>query len=165
MTLKTPKRASLRAFASLGLPFILPCIMPFKVQAASFSLATAKNLKLELEQALSKQEPLIIMVSLDGCPFCKIARDHYLRSVQLEQKLRIVQVDMGSRSVVLDPQGRSSTHAQLIQSWGVKLAPTLLFLGKDGKELVERLEGGSSSDFYGAYLDDRIARALRLSKT
>jgi thioredoxin-related protein len=127
-------------------------------------LPTAKDLSLELSQALMKHEPLIVMVSLDGCPFCKIARDNYLRSVQLEQHLKILQLDMGRSSMVIDFQGRPTTHEQLIQSWGIKLAPTLLFFGKDGKELVERLVGGSSSDFYGSYLDERIARALQLSK-
>ena len=45
---------------------------------------------------------------------------------------------------------------QLIRAWGVKVAPTVLFLGKDGREVAPRLVGGTTSDFYGAYLDERI---------
>jgi hypothetical protein len=41
---------------------------------------------------------------------------------------------------------------------GVRFAPTVAFLGPDG-ELAERLLGYQSADFYGAYLDDRIAEA------
>ncbi len=154
------KRSTLRGLTSLAVTLGLP------VQAAdkAFVLPIAKNLSQELSQALVKHEPLIVIVSLDGCPFCKIARDNYLRSVQMEQKLKIVQLDMQKSTVVVDFQGRSTTHEQLIQSWAIKLAPTLLFFGKDGKELVERLVGGSSSDFYGAYLDERIAKAIQLSK-
>ncbi len=130
----------------------------------AFVLPLAKNLSQALREAVTKQEPLILMVSLEGCPFCKIARDHYLRSVEQEQKLKIVQLNMNQNTAVIDFQGRSTTHERLIQSWAIKLAPTLLFIGKEGKELVERLVGGSSSDFYGSYLDERIVRAMELSK-
>lgn len=130
----------------------------------AFVLPLAKNLSQDLRVAVAKHEPLIVMVSLDACPFCKIARDNYLRSVEQEQKLKMVQLDMNRKTAVIDFQGRSTTHEQLIHSWGIKLAPTLVFVGKQGKELVERLVGGSSSDFYGSYLDERIARAMELSK-
>ena len=35
------------------------------------------------------------------------------------------------------------------------------FLGPKGQELVERMEGGYLPDFYGAYLDERIALARK----
>jgi len=101
------------------------------------------------------------MVSLEGCPFCKIARENYLAPLQRQSGLTIVQVDMRSRQMVQDFHGVSSTQDQLIRSWGVKVAPTVLFFGKGGVEVAERLVGGYIPDFYGAYLDDRlrIARA------
>jgi thioredoxin-related protein len=130
-----------------------------------FTLPLAKDLAYELSLVASRQEPLIVMVSLEGCAFCKIARENYLRAVQQEQKLRIVQLDMHKSMVTIDFAGRSTTHDQLIKTWGIKVAPTILFFGKHGKELVERLAGGSASDFYGAYLDERIAKAMQLSKS
>lgn len=39
------------------------------------------------------------------------------------------------------------------------MAPTVLFLGKEGREVAPRLVGGSTSDFYGAYLEERIRTA------
>ena len=49
----------------------------------------------------------------------------------------------------------------LLQAWGVKVLPTVLFFGKGGVEVAPRLVGASIPDFYGAYLDERlrVARA------
>jgi hypothetical protein len=38
------------------------------------------------------------------------------------------------------------------------MAPTVLFMGPEG-EIAERLVGYGSPDFYGAYLEQRIAQA------
>lgn len=60
---------------------------------------------------------------------------------------------------LLDFDGKASTHEQLVRAWQVKTAPTVLFFGREGRELAPRLVGGSLSDFYGAYLDERLAQA------
>jgi hypothetical protein len=39
------------------------------------------------------------------------------------------------------------------------VTPTLLFFGPGGREVAERMEGGYLPDFYGSYLDDRLAKA------
>lgn len=43
----------------------------------------------------------------------------------------------------------------------MKAAPTLLFLGADGREVAARLQGASIPDFYGAYLEERLQTARR----
>jgi hypothetical protein len=73
-----------------------------------------------------------------------------------EQSISIVQVNFRYPASVIDSRGHVLTQDQLIRAWGVKVAPTVLFLGKEGKEVAPRLTGGSTSDFYGVYLDERI---------
>ena len=46
----------------------------------------------------------------------------------------------------------------LIKAWHVSVAPTVLFFGRNGREVAERLTGGDS-DFYGAYLEARLQQA------
>jgi thioredoxin-related protein len=129
---------------------------------AKFVLPVAKNLDEDLKTALSRSQPLVVLVSLDGCLFCKVVRENYLRSVLIEDRLAVLQVDMRKPTFVKDFSGQATTHAQLIKGWGIKLAPTVLFFGKDGKEIAERLVGGSNSDFYGAYLQQRIDQATAM---
>lgn len=132
------------------------------VVAAPATLPASISLPDELAQALKRGEALVVMVSLPGCPYCKITRENYLGPMHAQDGLSVVQVDMQSRQRVKDFKGVVVTHEQLIESWGIKIAPTLLFFGPSGKEIVPRLEGIASPDFYGAYLDERLAQARRL---
>jgi thioredoxin-related protein len=119
-------------------------------------IPVAKSLQAEILQALKTASPLLVFVSLDNCPFCKIARENYLLPLMNEQSIPIVQVNFRYSASVIDSLGHALTQDQLIRAWGVKVAPTVLFLGKEGKEVAPRLTGGSTSDFYGVYLDERI---------
>lgn len=134
--------------------------LPLLSQAAPAILPAATSLPDELEKALKAKEPLIVMVSLAGCPFCKMARESYLSPMQ-KQGFPIVQVDMRSELPVKGFNGQMQTHDQCVKQWRVSIAPTLIFLGPKGQELVERMEGGYLPDFYGAYLDERIALARK----
>jgi hypothetical protein len=121
-------------------------------------LPTPQSLQEELAKALRQKEPLIVMVSLDGCPYCRNARQSHLLPL-LKAGAPIVQLDMHSTKNLLDFQGRVTNHDQVIKQWRIAIAPTLLFLGPSGKELTERMEGAYLPDFYGPYLNDRLVKA------
>ena len=127
----------------------------------SASLPPAVSLTDELGKALRRGEPLLVMVSLKGCPFCDVARNHYLAPLRAEGQIDVVQVDMKSSRPVRDFQDQTVTQDQLIRRWTIRLAPTVLFFGRGGVEVAERLVGGSVPDFYGAYLDQRLDTARR----
>lgn len=133
-------------------------------QAAPVLLPTTDSLPQSLARALEKASPLVVMVSLDGCPFCRIARENYLFPLREQQGLAMVQVDMRSRLSIQDFSGATLTQDQLIRNWGIKVAPSVLFFGRGGVEVAERLVGASIPDFYGAYLDERL-RTARLAVT
>ena len=138
--------------------------MALTVRAAPASgLPVALSLKDELDAALRLAQPLVVMISLEGCPFCRVVREHHLLPLQQEGQT-IVQVDMRSNARVLDFAGQSRTHDELVKAWKVAVAPTLLFFGKGAKEVAPRLQGASIPDFYGAFLEQRI-HAARLDLT
>lgn len=124
------------------------------------TLPTAASLASELAAALRAGQPLVVMASLDGCPFCRIVRDTELAPLQ-RKGLPVVQLDMGSAQPVRGFDGASSTHEKLLREWKVGVAPTVLFFGRNGREVAERLTGASIPDFYGAYLDERLRIARR----
>lgn len=124
-------------------------------------LPLARALPDELAAALRHGRPLVVMVSLEGCPFCRMARQSHLAPMHREGGA-IVQVDMRSAQTVRDFDGRMVTHDALVQRWRVSIAPTLLFLGPGGRELAERMEGAYQPDFYGPYLQDRLEKASAL---
>lgn len=138
--------------AAAALPLALPA-------ARAAELPLAHNLKDELAAALARRQPLVVMVSLEGCPFCKVARNNYLAPMHEQEGLHVAQVDMRSRTRVLDFAGKAVTHDDLARQWKIRIAPTVLFFGRGGAEVAERLVGGYIPDFYGAYLDQRLEQA------
>ncbi len=130
-----------------------------RVHAVLPQLPEALSLLDELHQALATGNPLLVMVSLEGCPFCRVARENYLIPMHDRQGLPVVQVDMRSKKLIKNFQGIMQTHDDWIRSMQVRVAPTILFFGRGGVELVERMSGGYIPDFYGAYLDERLRQA------
>ena len=127
------------------------------VWAAGKALPLSVSLRDELAVALKARQPLVVMVSLHRCPWCQAVRNNYLAPMHAQEGLPVVQVDMRSAAPSRTPVGAATTHDALVRGWGVKVAPTLLFLGPGGAEVAERLVGGAT-DFYAASLDKRLAQ-------
>ncbi len=127
--------------------------------ATPVSLPSAKSLRDELTLALRNGHPLVVMVSLDGCPYCKLVRESYLSPLLREQGFPVVQVDLQSSVALQNFKGETQTHDALIHSWNIRSAPVVLFFGRDAAEVAPRLEGVSSPDYYGAFLDQRLEQA------
>ena len=124
--------------------------------AAAATLPAARSLPDELAGALQKGQPLIVMASLAGCVFCRQARESHLSPLH-KAGSSIVQIDLRSPQPVLNFAGQSTTHDLLTRQWKITITPTLLFFGPGGKEVAERMEGAYQPDFYGPYLEDRLA--------
>ena len=152
------RRDALRGVSSATLGAATTLAAP-QLWAAPATLPPSLSLPDELARALQSGNPLVVMVSLAGCPYCKIARENYLGPMREQQGLPVVQVDMQSPQATQDFKRVAVTHEQLIRTWGAKIAPTVLFFGRNGVEIAERLEGGYLPDFYGAYLDARLTAA------
>jgi hypothetical protein len=116
------------------------------------------SLKDELAAALRRGKALVVMVSLEGCPFCRQVRDSHLVHLRREGQ-PIVEVDIQRPLPLVGFDGRATTHVAMAELWKAKVAPTLLFFGPGGREAAPRLVGAGIPDFYGAYLEQRLAAA------
>lgn len=137
------------------------CAAALPVAGRQLEIPLAASLADELAAALRVRRPLVVMVSLDGCAYCKVVREQHLLPLRGNDSQPMVQVDMRSQKPVIDLGGQRRTHDELVRAWGVDAAPTVLFLGPGGREIAQRLRGASIPDFYGAYLEERIATARR----
>lgn len=122
-------------------------------------LPLAVSLRDALAGALRQERALVVMVSLEGCPFCRMVRDSHLVPMRRDEGLPVVEVDIHGDMPLADIAGRPTTHRAQAQAWKVRTAPTLLFLGRGGAEVAPRLVGASIPDFYGAYLEERVRAA------
>jgi thioredoxin-related protein len=117
-----------------------------------------------LPDALGRQagSVTVVLFSQQGCAFCTVAREHYLRPLAATRPAGVViaEVELGRTRSMLDWQGQRRTHTEFARVHGVRFAPTVMFFDAQGRELAPSIVG-LSHDFFGAYLDARIASALQ----
>lgn len=123
-------------------------------------LPTPASLRGAAQAAAARGQPLVVMITLVGCPYCEIVRKHYLLPMRREGLVHAVQLDVLDRTGNLqDFDGQMTTPAALATVWKARFTPTVLFFGPDGRELAERLVGVAVPDFYGEYLEARLTEA------
>ncbi|MDO9293690.1 MAG: hypothetical protein Q7U09_19100 [Hydrogenophaga sp.] len=132
----------------------------------SSALPSPASLRGAAQAAAALGEPLVVMTTLSGCPYCDLVRNSYLLPLRHEGKVQAVQIDIRDRSSNLQGfMGENTTPAEQARLWKARFAPTVLFLGPKGQELAERLVGVAVPDFYGDYLDARLMEARKRLKS
>ncbi|MFM7331612.1 MAG: thioredoxin family protein [Brachymonas sp.] len=111
------------------------------------------------QQASRAGQPLVVMVSLPGCPWCELLRRNYLLPLAAEG-LPAYEFMVNDRSNRLrDFQGQRVSPAALSAALKVSTTPTVLFFNQEGQEFAPRIEGVASADFIGAVIDERLTTA------
>lgn len=151
----TASRLTRRDWAVLALSGLA-----WPVAHAAPELPNAESLPAALADAQQRKQPLVVMVSLHGCPFCKVVRESYLYPLQ-QNGLPVVQVNMRDHRALTDWDGTATTQDVWVRKLGITLAPTVLFFGAQGREVAARLKGAYLPDFYNAYLEEQLAVARR----
>ncbi len=159
-TRTTTRRDALRVISTWSLATVLP-LAAWARDPSEGLLPMATSLPDALAAAVAAREPLVVMVSLPGCPYCPVVRQSYLAPLLASGQARVVQVDMQGSQALVSMDHSTTSHGQQVRAWQVKVAPTLLFLGAKGAEVAPRINGVGVIDFYGAYLDERLAVARR----
>ncbi|MEO7887891.1 MAG: hypothetical protein ABI893_11680 [Polaromonas sp.] len=149
-------RRQFTAALAAGLGVALPQL----AMAKDTALPVPASLPAAALIAAAKQEPLVLLISLPGCPFCELVRRNYLLPAQRDGGLQAWQLNISDRTTpLIGFDGQATTAAAQVAAWKAGFTPTVLFLGPAGQDLAERLVGLSSTDFYGAYLEERLAAA------
>ena len=137
--------------------------------AADTALSAASDLAADAKSAAQSGFPLIVLVSLAGCPHCEVVRrSHLLPLLQdgaTKLKPSIRQVEINGREILLDFMGRKITHAEFAKRYKISIAPVVLFFDANGALLAEPLVGSMIPDFYGAYFDAALDEAKSKLRT
>ncbi len=153
-----PRRRALVRLAVVGMGWGLG-LQQARAQGKETYLPTPASLRQAALEAQSKNEPLVLLVSLPGCPWCELLRRNYLAPMRLDG-LQAYQITVNDRKLaVADFKNQASHGAGIAEAFQAKLTPTVLFLSADGTELAPRVEGVASVDLVGALLDSRLLAA------
>ena len=106
----------------------------------------------------------VVLFSLPDCPYCVAVRQAYLPALpedpRFRERVRIREVRIGGARQLIDFNGEMARHGDVARRYGVKFAPTVLFLDGEGQPRAEALLGGDSVGLYGGYLEKRVLQGL-----
>jgi thioredoxin-related protein len=128
-------------------------------------LVEATDLLQDGRQAEARHLPLLIMFSMEGCAYCEIVREEFLkpmlRNAEYRNKVLIREIHSDSYASLRDFDGKPVEAAELAHRYRASLSPTVVFLDPRGRELAERLVGVTTRDYYGGFLDEAIEQSLQ----
>ncbi len=128
--------------------------------AQSGELEPARDLASDSE----KGAPIIVIFVGHPCPYCEYVEERHLVPMQRrvdageEDKVVIRVVEISDDRTLIDFSGEEITVSSFVERHNGRFTPTLLFFGPDGEQHAEPLVGVSSEDYYGGYLEDRLAQ-------
>lgn len=132
-------------------------------------LITVKDLSSLASQARQTDKIIMLEVTASYCSYCTLLEEEIikpmLRSGDYKETVLIRQLEVDGSYTVKDIDGNETTPAMLSRAYKVNLTPTILFLDADGNEVAERILGVYSLDFFGAYVDEALAKGLKTIST
>jgi len=145
---------------------LLVALLVLPVQAAHADpvvLPVPSDLRQEARLVQQTKQPLIVLFSLPGCSYCKVVRENYLapliRDAAPADRPLIREVDITSDAPLKGFEGEALTQKRFAANYRVKITPTVILMDGTGALLTDRLVGGDTAGFYGAYLDNAISAA------
>jgi len=139
--------------------------MSLQAHAATGALLAPTDLRNEAKLVKQHNKPLILLFSLPDCAPCEEVRRNYLepliKNVPIASRPIIREVGIADRTNLKGFDGETLTQAQLAESYGAKVAPTVVMVDAAGKKLVDPLVGAGMAGFYGGYLDSAMVDAQK----
>ncbi|VAW94733.1 hypothetical protein MNBD_GAMMA22-1624 [hydrothermal vent metagenome] len=122
------------------------------------------NLQADAKIAKQKQVPILLLFTQQSCGFCEVVRSDFLRPMLLnreyDNRVLIRQIEYDGDDVV-GFDGKKISMDNFMLPYNVGFTPTVLFLDSSGAELTEQLVGITTVYYYGGFIDDNIALALK----
>ena len=109
------------------------------------------------EQSRKNRVPVVIMVDQEDCPYCYRVENEYFAAIFANGELSDqalfgkISIDYGETIVV--EGGEAISTREFLDEYNPDFTPTILFLDDKKKELVDKIIGLTTPDFYGYYLE------------
>ncbi|MEN7526615.1 MULTISPECIES: thioredoxin fold domain-containing protein [unclassified Cupriavidus] len=128
------------------------------VASAAAHLPPVTDIAAQSAAAARDGEPLVVLVTLPGCSYCETVRRNYLGPQLAAGEIAAREIDMTADTPIRDVDGTMTTAKRWAQARNISMAPTVLFLDRQGRNLANPLRG-MQADFYGAYLEQALDEA------
>ena len=158
-----------RLFIVLAIVLSLASFANAERQPRAVEVVVSTDLQADAVLAAKRKLPLLLMFSMQGCTYCEIVEEDFLRPMLISgdyaDKVIIRMLMTDSFNQVKDFNGEQIEVGDLADRYNASLTPTVVFVNSQGSVIAETLVGLTTPDFYGGDLDDQIDLALQKIKT
>jgi len=127
-------------------------------------LPVAQNLKADGEAATVAKKPILLFFNLTGCHFCRGALREVIvpmfRNAGWRAALEFRQITIDDGKSLIDFDGKTIENIAFAQRRKGTFAPTVMVVDGNGQLLGEPIVGVANFDFYGAYVDGLVNKAI-----
>jgi thioredoxin-related protein len=146
------------------LPGVALLLLSFVASGSDVSgMIYVEDLRQESRIASENGLVLLIEFSSPSCTYCLELEKEFLLPMQRNagygKRVLIRSVSLDTYQTIIDFDGRSIPTSRLASRYDVMVTPTMVFLDADGNEISDKLVGIWSKDYFGGFIDDRIAEA------
>ena len=127
-------------------------------------LPVAQNLKADGDAATAAKKPILLFFNLTGCHYCRGALREVIvpmfRNAGWRAALEFRQITIDDGKSLIDFDGKRIDTIAFAHKRKGTFAPTVMVVDGDGQLLGEPLVGIANFDFYGAYVDALVNKAI-----
>ncbi len=124
-----------------------------------YAVQVSENLYQDAQLARQKGVPLVVMFSQEGCLYCQIVRQSFLRPMLIsgdyENKALVREVKIDSFDDVKNFDGKMIPSDELATQIRAYMTPTVIVFDSNGK-IYHRMVGLINEHYYSAELDEAI---------
>lgn len=124
---------------------------------------TIDNWKAVAESARRGRMPVVILIDQADCPYCRVVEGEFFSAIlaggEFDNKAVFGKISLDPGEYITLSDGDRVPTRDFLQPFTTGLTPTVIFIDADGNELVERMIGLTTPDFYGVYLERSIRKA------
>ena len=106
----------------------------------------------------------MLFFSIEECEYCDAVRteflDHLFTDSGYAGKLLLREIRLDSAMTMVGFDGLQTTHTAFADRRGIGLVPTVQFTDGSGTTLEDNIDDLGTIEFYGAYLEHGIEKAL-----
>ncbi|MFP4155133.1 MAG: thioredoxin family protein [Halothiobacillaceae bacterium] len=133
--------------------------------AQAAKIPELENLPADLETMQQRQVPMLVFFHASYCHYCHEVEASFLeplsRNADYAARTLFRRVGLDTGRSLIDSEGDKVRDRAFARTFGIELAPTLVFLGPDGTQLGRAVVGVADYDLYGGQID----RALRTAES
>ena len=127
-------------------------------------LPVARNLKADGDAATAAKKPILLFFNLTGCHYCRGALREVIvsmfRNAGWRAAIEFRQITVDDGKSLIDFDGKTVENIAFAQKRKGTFTPTVMVVDGDGQLLGDPIVGIANFDFYGAYVDGLVNKAI-----